>query len=1052
MKRRYLIICSMIILLLLCFSISSFAATGKISGSIIDAETNEPLIGANVIIEGFWRNGEIVKIDLLRGAATDGDGFYYIINIPSGSYVVKAMMMGYKSKQIVDVRVESGRTIKLDFALGQTVVEGEAVTVVAKKEVVKLDVSSSEQVISGAEVQNLPVNNVEDVLQLAAGVNVDGYNNEISIRGGGSDQVMAYLDGFSMKDEVFNVPFLSFNRTSIQNITIKTGGFSAEYGDLRSGIIDVETLGGASNYSLIIDSRYAPPDYRYSGPHKYTEDKYWLMYGSDWSMDSTILHEKFPIPGLEGEQKYEFDGWNVYARNNFGTDSASSTSYLTSNQRREMWKYRHRGRKEGNVHDHILDATLSGPVPFIDDFNFMFSFRDQYDSYRHPAQRNHFGLQNNQIKLTYRLNPSMQITAMGMQSLQSGMGAIESVGGNSAVIQRSGGLGKGDGENIYTNTYHPLADIKTQNLGLSFKHVLSKNTFYEIRASHMKVDYNFRHGAVRDTTDRKFIEGEYYTVAENDSMTLHGYWDGDVYIEKDTTFYSGDQVWCPGFWLDESPDGWLYYGSSVSQLDQTGHVNLNQGSQDTELSSGWSTNIRADITHQANKYHFIKAGLSYRKSKVSRNFEHVDDILNEKLYTLQYDEYPIYYAAYLQDRFEMEGITANFGVRADLFDANADILSPTDPFNGFFFADSFKNKYVDSLSTGKSDAYFRLSPRIGISHPLTLTSKIFFNYGHAYSSPKNALRYGFRPKSEDDDRPLWVGNPNLKPYKTIQYELGYEQVIFTNYLIHGSIYMKDVSAQAASGHGTEYHKYNGTTQDFYYTWENNHYQDIVGIDLTLYKRLGNYLTGWVRTEFVGVKDGKTGFSKRYLEGDPNGVDEGNQFSYPDDRMWEWKPALLINLDLHTPDNWGPTLMGIQPLSNWRINTVIDWKAGDKFTFSPEMDPSDHNNMQRIDHFMTDIYISKTFKVLDEKVTAYLDVHNLFNRKVLNTYALRNGNLTNANDELYRYYSSLQSGDRVGDYKASHIDRPDEIPGVNYISRYGGPMRIYFGLKFNFDWK
>jgi len=1041
------------------FRLLSGASTGKISGTVADTKTGEGLSGANIIITGKWLgNGNIEKLDIPLGAAADLDGFYYIINIPSGAYIVRALMMGYETKQIVDVRVEAGRTIKLDFTLNQTVVEGEVITVVAEKEVVKLDLSSSQQEISGEDVQNLPINNIEDVLHMASGVSVDAYNNEISIRGGGSDQVMAYLDGFSMKDEVFNVPFLSFNRTSISNITIKTGGFSAEYGDLRSGIIDVETQDGGSRYSLIIDSRYAPPDYRYSGPNKYTEDKYWLMYGSDWSMDSTILHEKFPVPGLEGEQKYEFDGWNVYARKNFGTDSTSSASYLTPNQRREMWKYRHRGREEGSVHDHVIDATLSGPVPFIDNLNFMMSLRDQHDSYRHPAQRDHFRLQNSQLKLTYRLNPAMQITAMGLQSLQSGMGEIESTGGNSAVIQRSGGLGKDQGEdekdiaNIYADTYHPLADIKTQNFGLSFKQVLSKNTFYEVRASHMRVDYDFRHGAERDTTDRKYIEGEYYTVAEDDSMTLHGYWDGDVYVETDTTFYDGDQVWCPGFWLDGSPAGWLSYGSSASQLDQTGHVNLNQGSQDTELSSGWSTNIKADITHQANKYHLIKAGLSFRRSKVSRDFEHVDNILDEKLYRLQYDEYPMYYAAYLQDRFEMEGITANFGIRADVFEANTDVLSPSDPFNTFFYADSFKNKYVDSLSTGKSDVYFRLSPRIGISHPLTVTSKIFFNYGHAYNTPKNALRYGFRPKSEDDDRPLWVGNPNLKPYKTIQYELGYEQVLFTNYLIHGSIYMKDVSDQAEPGHGTEYHKYNGTTQDFYYTWENNHYQDIVGIDLTLYKRLGNYLTGWIRTEFVGDKAGKTGFSKRYLEGDPNGVDEGNQFSYPDDEMWDWKPALLINLDLHTPDNWGPILMGIQPLSNWRINTVIDWKAGDKFTFSPEMDPSDRNNMQKIDHFMTDIYISKTFKVLNTKTTAYLDIHNLFNRKVLNIYALRNGNLTNANDELYKYYSSLKGGDRVGDYKASHIDRPDEIPGVNYISRYGGPMRIYFGFKFNFDWQ
>ncbi len=1029
------------------------ASSGKISGTVTDTNTGDPLPGANIILVGEWKdNGQIEPLKIPLGAATDVDGFYYIINVSPGRYVLEAMMIGYGTQRIVDVKVEAERTIKVTFTLNESILESEVVTVVAEKEVVKLDLASSEQIISGDEIQNLPINNIEDVLNLAAGVTVDGYNNEIKIRGGGSDQVMAYLDGFSMKDEVFNVPFLSFNKTSIKDITIKTGGFSAEYGDLRSGVIDVTTEDGGSNYSLSIDSRYSPADYRYSGPHKYTEDKYWLMYGSDWSMDSTKLSQKFPILGTN---ESEFEGWEVYARREFGKDSSS---YLTPNQRRQMWINRHGGREEGNVHDHVIDATLSGPVPYINDLNFMFSYRDQYDSYRHPAQRDHFGLQNAQLKLTYRINPSMQITAMGMRSTQSGMGEIESVGGNSAIVQRSGGLGKdlgGDEKsiaNIYSNTYHPLADIETQNFGLSFKHVLSKDTYYDFKASHMSVDYNFRHGVERDTTNHKFIEGEYYTVEQGDTMSLNGYWDADTYITKDTTFVGGDQVWSPGFWIDETPNGWLPYGTSVSRLDQTGRVDLNKGSDNEEFSSGWSTNIRADFTHQANKYHLIKAGFSFRKSMVSRNFKHVDDILNEKLYRLKYEEFPIYYAAYLEDRFEMDDITANIGLRADVFDANSQVLSSEDPFNQFFYADSFRNKYVDKLTKTPSKKHFRLSPRIGISHPLTSTSKIFFNYGHAYNSPKNALRYGFRPKSEDDDRPLWVGNPNLKPYKTIQYELGYEQAFFGDYLIHSSIYMKDVSDQAKEGHGSEYHKYNGSTQDFYYTWENNHYQDIIGIDLTLYKRLGTYLTGWIRTEFLGDKDGQTGFSKYYIEGDPNGVDEGNQFAYPDDRMWEWKPTLLVNLDLHTPDNWGPVLMDFKPLSNWRINAVIDWKAGDEFTFSPNLDPADHNNMQRVDHFMTDIFISKSFTIMDSKVTAYLDVHNLFNRDILNPYALRTGNLTNPNDELYKYYDSLRDGDRVGDYKASHIVRPKEIPGINYISRYGGPIRLYFGFKFNFDWQ
>jgi len=182
------------------------ARTGKISGSVLDSETGEALIGANVIIEGFWKNGQVVEMQALRGAATDADGFYFIINLQPEAYVVKAQMIGYASERVTNVRVGSNRTITVNFSLKRAAIEGETVTVMAKREVVKFDVTSSETVVTGKEAANLPVNNIEEVLNLTSGVSINPFDNTIQIRGGGSDQVTAYLDGFSMKDEIFNIP------------------------------------------------------------------------------------------------------------------------------------------------------------------------------------------------------------------------------------------------------------------------------------------------------------------------------------------------------------------------------------------------------------------------------------------------------------------------------------------------------------------------------------------------------------------------------------------------------------------------------------------------------------------------------------------------------------------------------------------------------------------------------------------------------------------------------------------------------------------------------
>jgi outer membrane receptor protein involved in Fe transport len=1037
-----------LLVLLCCSSLPVYALSGKISGTVVDAQTNQPLVGASVVIEGILRSGTLIKLEPPRGAACDQDGFYYIINLSPDKYVIKAMMIGYETRRITDVRVETNRTITINFVLNPAVLEGETITVEAKKEVVKLDVSSSESLIDQENSASLPVNNIEEILTLAPGVSIDQTTNSIQIRGGGSDQVMAYLDGFSMKDEIFNVPFLSYNRTSIKEVSIKTGGFLAEYGDLRSGIIDVTTETGSDRYALSVDSRYEPPDYRYYGSHQYTEDKYYLMYGSDWSMDTTILRQKFDHP------EDQFMGWPDYAKQ-YMTDR-DSTNDLTPAQQREVWRWQHRGREEGNVHNHVLDATFSGPVPganlpfigknFLDKLNFMVSFRDQFDSYAHPAVRDHFGLQNRQLKLTYKPTSNILLTFMGMQSLQSGMGKFEEEYGEFAYILRQGG------EGTYNNTNNPIGDITTNNYGLSFKHVLSENTFYELRLNRISTDYNFRHGPVRDSTIVKIIPGEYYTVADGDTLEISGYWDprSNQYIGRDTTLVGGDRMWCPPVYLDETPDGWPPYGAGLKEPDQTGRINLLSSSNSTELSSGWTTNVRGDLTHQANRYHLLKAGFSFNMSKIARDWIKVTNALNEEWSQVKFTEFPIYYAAYVQDRIEMKGLIANFGLRGEVFDANAEVMLPDDPFNDIFFEMGFKDR-ADSIATETSKKYFRLSPRLGISHPITSSSKIFFNYGHAYSSPKNSLRYGFKPKSYDWARPRWIGNPNLKPYKTIQYELGYEQALLATYLLHGAIYYKDVSDQSGIEDRVSYFKaYTTDTQAFYYSWENKNFQDIIGVELTLYKRLGKFFTGWIKTEFMGVKNGQIGYSKLYVEDDPNNVSTYTKYTYPDDIIWDWRPTFLLNLDFHTPTNWGPRLANLDILGGWTINTIINWQAGSKFTWSPDNDPSVYNNMQHIDYFMNDFHISRMFRFHNLKPVFYLNLHNLFNRKVLN-YGILRGLINNEESETYKYLNSLKAGDRVGDYEQSYLVRPAERPGEDYITYYGGPVQITFGLKFDFDW-
>ncbi len=1015
-----------------------WAANGKLSGTIKDARTGEPLIGANVMVEGIWRGNKIVPFDGRLGAVADLEGFYYILNIPTETYAVKASMVGYEAKTITNVRVELDRTVTLNFTLKEMAIDGQSVTITAQKEVVQLDVSSSQIVMSKEETANLPVNTIQELMNLTPGVSVSSYDNKVNIRGGGSDQVMAYLDGFSLKDNVFNVPFLSYNRTSIEEISIQTGGFLAEYGDLRSGIINVTTSEGGSRYNVLIDGRYRPAGYKYDGPKQYTEDKYYLMYGSDFSFDSAKLAQMFPLP------QDKFDGWIVYAEKNL-TDK-DSTNDRSPNQNRELWRWQHRGREEGNRPDYVVDGTVSGPMPggslplvgpLLKNTSFMLSNRTNYMAYEHPGLRNHFGEDNTTLKLTYRPASNMRLMVMGMLANESGTGVTASERGNDAYVMRSGGGG------WYGNSNYPLGDIRTTNWGLNFVHTLSPKTFYEVRVSRMERFYDFRQGPDRDTTKIKTIDAEYYKIT-SDTLKAKGYWNPATgrYVAKDTTFYAGDQLWFPSSSYDEAPDGWMIPGRSV--YDQTGKYNLNASSGESDNSYGWSMTARADLTSQVNKYHQIKTGIYFSPSLIRRDFYQIRTAVEDR--AIRYTEKPQYGGLYLQDRLEIRGLTGNFGLRGELFDANANSYDQSDPFSNYWYMEDMWTN-LDSMQASPSKKYFRISPRLGISHPMTASSKIYFNYGHAYNAPSNSYRYGFITHPRMDSPIEWRGNPDLKPQKTVQYELGYEQVLFDQFLVHTSVYYKDVTDELGSVYYQNIFSPNPTRR--YYTWSNKTYEDIIGWELRLYKRLGRFVTGWIQTEFSGSKVGQIGYENLFVDGDPLNLSTYSKFSYPDEVLWDWIPSVLANVDIHTPSDWGPRVLGSQLFGGWRLNAILSWAEGARHTWNPTNSPFVRNNLQWTNSFSNDFYLSKELNFFGVSASVYSEVHNPFNRKLLNIGAL-DGLAENPGSEIYQYYASLKSGDRIGQYKQSHLVYPKEKPGVNYYYRVGGPVQVFFGMRLNMD--
>lgn len=224
------------------------STTGRISGKVIDSSTGEPLIGANVMIKAIIKNGKEIPLSSMMGTATDYEGEYYIINVKPGTYVVECSYIGYKKTSQKGIAVFVDQTTTVNFTLEEELISGEEVVVIAKQPIVRRDLTSSSAKISGENMKNLPVESIQDVLALQAGVTT-GANGGLHIRGGRSSEVGYYVDGLAVSNPFNNSLAVPVENNAIQEVEVISGTFNAEYGQAQSGIVNIVTKEGSEAIS-----------------------------------------------------------------------------------------------------------------------------------------------------------------------------------------------------------------------------------------------------------------------------------------------------------------------------------------------------------------------------------------------------------------------------------------------------------------------------------------------------------------------------------------------------------------------------------------------------------------------------------------------------------------------------------------------------------------------------------------------------------------------------------------------------------------------------------
>ena len=203
---------------------------GKIEGTVRD-QSGAPVNGAQVFIVGTAFAG-----------VTNERGYYFINNVPAGTMVVRAQYIGFAPAEVRNVRVFAGQTMTINIPMEQRAIEVSGVTVtVEQTPIVPRDQVASKSIAQGEVIQDLPVDNVAQILRLQPGV-VEGRTGQ-TIRGGRPGEVATYIDGVLVRSLSGNQT-IAVGTNALEEASVTTGAIGAEYGEAQSGVVSLVTRAG----------------------------------------------------------------------------------------------------------------------------------------------------------------------------------------------------------------------------------------------------------------------------------------------------------------------------------------------------------------------------------------------------------------------------------------------------------------------------------------------------------------------------------------------------------------------------------------------------------------------------------------------------------------------------------------------------------------------------------------------------------------------------------------------------------------------------------------
>ncbi len=304
---------SLTILNLLFLGANAQSLTQTIRGSLVDADSKEPIIGATVIV---------LDSDPLIGAVTDFNGDFRLEKVPVGRASIKINYVGYEEKIMPNISIGSAKEVVLNIAIVEQVTMMTGVVIEAKKDKRKTNndmalVSSRAFTVEETQRYAGTFNDPARMVASFAGVNSNAEgNNDIVVRGNSPRGILWRMEGVEIpnpnhfaEEGSSGGAINALNSNMLANSDFATGAFAPEYGNALSGVFDISLrTGNNENREYTFGIGALGVDMTMEGPFKQGGKSSYL---ANYRYSSLALLDEAGIVDFGGVPKYQDGAFKV---------------------------------------------------------------------------------------------------------------------------------------------------------------------------------------------------------------------------------------------------------------------------------------------------------------------------------------------------------------------------------------------------------------------------------------------------------------------------------------------------------------------------------------------------------------------------------------------------------------------------------------------------------------------------------------------------------------------------------------------------------------------